>query len=367
LVTDLDIEIANIKKAIVELIDNAILAQQDQLLEVRAEREKALAELANTPNMTTYIAAIERQKKVKEQIYVYLLQKREENELSQAFTAFNSLVVSAPTGSLVPSAPKRLLILLVALFIGLLLPLALILLRELMNTKVRNRRDVEGSGLPFLGEIPATKASDNIVVHEADNSPIGEAFRIASTNMEFLAEGNGRVAMITSVDPACGKTFVAANIAAAFALKGTRTVCIDLDLRQGDLSHYVHHNAQGISAYLNGTTNDWRNLIATVDGQDQLDLIPVGTRPSNPVELLSSPRLKELFDALRAEYDWVIVDCPPVETVADAIIIARQADMSVFVVKQDLTERVSLNVIEGYNNEQKYPGIALLLNGASAS
>jgi len=366
LVTDLDVEIANIKKALVELIDNTILAQQDQLLEVREEHNKALAELANTPNKATYLVTIERQKKVKEQIYVYLLQKREENELSQAFTAFNTLVVSAPSGSMSPTAPAILPILIAALLIGLLLPLALILLREMMNTKIRNRKDVDGSTVPFIGEIPATKAGERIVVNEGDNSPIGEAFRVVRTNMEFIAEGKGHIAMITSVDPACGKTFVAANLAAAFALKGARTVCVDLDLRQGDLAHYVGRSGQGISAYLNGTTDDWNDLILSVNGHDYLDLIPVGSIPSNPVELLSNPRLKELFDGLRARYDWVIVDCPPVETVADTAIIARQADISVFVVKAGLTERTSVSVIEGYNEEQRYPGMTLLLNGTTA-
>lgn len=392
LVTDLDIEIANTKKAIVELIDNTILAQEAQLKKTNELHDKALGELANTPNKASYLVTVERQKKVKEQIYIYLLQKREENELTQVFIASNSLVVRSPYGPLTPTAPSYKKILLFALFMGLMLPLLYIWLRDLLTTTIRGNKDVVGLDTPLLGEIPFnsqnkrrcklycrrkgdSQTATNLVVRPDEHSSIGEAFRIVRTNMEFphlsseSAINNNqspKVVAVTSVDHACGKTFFAANIAATFALKGIRTICIDLDLRQGALARYASSTGQGISAYLNGTTDNWRKLVVHANGYDDFDIIHVGDTPSYPVELLSSPRLQQLINELRAEYDMVIVDCPPVEVVADTAIIARQADMTVFVVMVGKTEREMLPVIDGYYASQKYPGMTLLLNGAEA-
>lgn len=398
LITDLDIEIANTKKAIVELIDNTILAQQAQLKKVTELHDQAINDLAGTPNMATYLVTIERQKKVKEQIYVYLLQKREENELSQVFSSSNSLVVKAPTGSMFPTAPSYRRILLIALALGLLLPLAIIWMSEMMYTKVRERKDVEGMDTQLVGEIPLftsqrkirhSKSKENeskIVVSADKNSSIGEAFRIVRTNIEFKfkypnifkEEGEtsnealhasaavtpgSKVVMITSANASCGKTFVSANLAATFALKGTKTICIDLDLRQASLARYVSNVGEGICAYLDGSTDNWRDLIRPAKEYPSLNLIPAGRLPLNPVELLSSPRLEQLMNELRDEYDMVIVDCPPAEVVADATIIARQADMTIFVIKARLTDLSELPAIDGYKARGKYPDMTLLLNG----
>lgn len=390
LVSDLDIEIANIKKALVELIDNTILAQEAQLRKTNELHDQALGELANTPNKATYLVTIERQKKVKEQIYIYLLQKREENELSQVFSATNSLVVRTPYGPMTPTAPNYNIILLSALIIGLLLPLIYLWLRDVFTTTIRNHKDVAKLATPLLGEIPLDKhgakrskrlrslnsASTGFVVRDDNSNSLGEAFRIVRTNMEFRlsstkneAENNSqlpKVIAVTSVDPSCGKTFFAANIAATFAIKGIRTVCVDLDLRQGSLTRYASSNGQGISAYLSGKADNWHDLIVPVEGYEHFDILHVGDTPSYPVELLSSPRLQQLINELRGEYDVVIVDCPPVEVVADTSIITRHADMTVFVVMVGLTECDALPVIDGYYANQKYPGMALLLNGTAA-
>lgn len=397
LITDLDIEIANTKKALVELIDNTILAQKAQLAKTEELHNQALNALANTPNMATYLVTVERQKKVKEQIYVYLLQKREENELSQVFSSNSSLVVKAPTGSLFPTAPSYKLVLFIALALGLLIPLLIIWMNEMMYTKVRERKDVEGLETPLVGEIPLytsqrkirhSRSKDNeskIVVSANENSSIGEAFRIVRTNIEykfkypnmFKTEGEtsndvqhsapvnpgSKVVMITSANASCGKSFVSANLAATFAIKGTKTICIDLDLRQASMARYVANVGEGICAYLDGSTDNWRNLIRPAKEHPSLNIIPAGRLPLNPVELLSSPRLEQLMNELREEYDMVIVDCPPAEVVADATIIARQADMTIFIVKARLTDLSELPAIDGYYAKGKYPDLTLLLNG----
>lgn len=377
LVTDLDIEIANKKKALVELIDNTILAQQAQLERVNIEHDKALGELANTPNKATYLVTIERQKKVKEQIYVYLLQKREENELSQVFSAANSLVIKAPTGSSLPSSPSYRRILFAALALGLLLPLAILALLEMSDTKVRVRKDVLSMNTPLLGEVPlfdswhrsrrrrrklSKLTKPKFMVDNDRNDPIAEAFRVVRTNLEFMSENNakGKVIMVTSINANCGKTFSSANIGAAFAIKKVKTVCVDLDLRQSRLSRLTDDAHPGVSEYLSG--NDDSIRVASTQ-YEYLDLLPVGDVKINPVELLSSSRLKSLIEKLRESYDMIILDCPPVEIVADASIIAHQADMTVFVTMAGLTDLSDLPTIDNYHAGNKYPAMALLLNG----
>lgn len=384
LVIDLDNALSAMRGAIVSSIDNQINALNTQIRGFRSSEQQSTARIASNPTQAKYLLSVERQQKVKESLYLYLLQKREENELSQAFTAYNTRIITPPTGILSPIAPKKPFILLAALLAGLLIPAAILVLLESLNTKLRGRRDLERLTVPFIGEIPlhrdqqkrkllqrkAPRADRHqILVREHSRNVLNEAFRVVRTNLEFMMEADEqkKVLMVTSFNPNSGKSFISINLAASFAINGKKTIVLDLDMRKSALSKYANSPEQGISNYLNGNTKNWRELIEKVEGHPQLDLIPVGTIPPNPTELLFKPALSELLEELRQHYDAVVLDCPPVGMVADTSIIGKWVDTTVFVVRAGLLEREMLPVLENFYTEKAYQNLTVLLNGSEAA
>lgn len=389
LAVDMDKNLADMRKNIVASIDNEVNTLNTQIRGMQGIRGASTARLSSNPKQAQHLLSVERQQKVKEALYLFLLQKREENELSQAFTAYNTRVVTSPTGSMRPSSPKRRLILLGAFLLGLLVPVVLIYLREKMNSKVRGRKDIEKLTAPFVGEIPyygkkpkrrwlslinkkaelTKEENPKILVKPGSRNVINEAFRVVRTNMEFMAgsDAASKVIMLTSANPGSGKTFLSMNIATSFAIKEKKVVAIDLDMRRASLSEYVGKPKQGVSDFLNGSVEHWQDVVVPVEGHDHLFVIPVGTMPPNPAELLFSPRLQKLLDELRQQYDLIFLDCPPVEIVADASVVAKWADMTVFVVRAGLMERELLPVIEGYYKDKKFNNMSIILNGTTAA
>ena len=377
LVQDLDKKLSEMRGAIVSSIDNEVNTLNTQIRGLKGIRGSSTSRLSSNPQQAKYLLSVERQQKVKESLYLFLLQKREENELSQAFTAYNTRVITKPTGSMAPTAPASRIILILALGAGLLIPVIVIFLREVTNTKVRGRKDIEHLTIPFIGEIPQYgnkkqrrkgDAGYRILVKPKSRNVINEAFRIVRANLEFVAGADHphTVMMVTSINQGSGKTFLSANIASSFAVKEKRVIAIDLDLRRATLSKYIGSPEKGIADYLNGSVADWHKLTARPEDSGDFDIMPVGTIPPNPTELLYSPRLQQLLETLRKEYDLILLDCPPVDVVADASIIAKWADMTIFVIRAGNIEREMLPTVEEYYQEKKFNNMTMLLNGTMA-
>lgn len=376
LVGDLDMALDNMKSAIVNALDNTQATLSAQLGAVRSIHSQAIGRLSANPTQANHLLSIERQQKVKESLYLFLLQKREENELSQAFTAYNTRIIADPHGSNAPTSPVRNKILLIALAVAIFLPAVYFILRESLNSKVRGRRDLEQLSVPFVGELPQWKPKKSeekdgerrLVVRQHKRDITNEAFRVVRTNLEFMTgidEKKCHIIMLTSFNPGSGKTFITANLGSSFGIRGSRVICIDLDLRRGSLSEYVNSPKQGLTTYLGGKTDNYRELIIH-DEDASLDILPMGKMPPNPTELLYSPRLKPMLDELRGQYDYIFVDCPPVEIVADATIISRESDMTLFIVRAGLMERSMLPELERNYEDKRYNNMALLLNGTDA-
>ena len=376
LVIDMTQSLADMKQAVIRSVDNLIASLHTQIANVKRQESRVTGQIASNPNQARYLLSVERQQKVKEALYLYLLQKREENELSQAFTAYNTRVITPPYGSLNPTEPRRPFLLLVALMAGILLPLIFFMAKERMNTTVRGRKDLEGMTVPFVGEIPMYRKGRRrgwikeenireIVVKEKNRNIINEAFRVVRTNLEFMAkkEGKAKVIMVTSINAQSGKTFISMNLAAAFAIKGKKVLAIDLDMRKVLLSSYVGSPKPGIADYLGHQIDDWRSIIVQSGSQSNLDVIPVGTIPPNPTELLFDERLEQLIETLSTEYEYIFVDCPPVEIVADTAIVNKLVDMTLFVVRAGLLERALLPEIERFYTGGKLKNMAMILNG----
>ena len=384
LVKDLDQQLASLRSTILTSLDNYIKSVNIQIASSQQAQRSSQARVSDIPLQAGQLLSDERQQKVKEALYLYLLQKREENELSQAFTAYNTRVVASPSGSNAPIAPNKKMILLVALLLGLAIPFAWFYLKEILNTTVRGRKDLENLSAPFLGELPSTFQPKNlldrvritdrpedrqIVVKPHSRNVINEAFRVVRTNLEFMRgkDEGSKVLMVTSFNVGSGKTFVSANLATALAIKGKKTIVLDLDLRKRSLSIFAGEPKRGLSDWLGGQADDWHPLVVHGVGGNDLDILPVGQMPPNPAELLAEPRLAQLLDALRAEYDYIFLDCPPIEIVTDADLVAPLADITLFIVRAGLLERSMLPQVEKYYTTKKYRNMALLLNGTDST
>lgn len=381
LVIDMDQSLAAIRVAITRSIDNQIVTLNNQISTLQQTERQATSRIAASPSQAKYLLSVERQQKVKEALYLFLLQKREENELSQAFTAYNTRIVTPPQGSMAPTAPQKKNIMLVAFVIGLLLPAVIIFLRETMNTKVRGRKDLEGITVPFIGEIPLAvskkkglfrhKASEieTIVVKEGSRNIINEAFRVLRTNLEFMTgtDPKSNVIVVTSFNPGSGKSFLTMNIAVSLAIKGKKILVIDGDLRRASASSYIGSPKLGLSDYLGGRTINLSDIIVTDKKYQNLDILPVGTIPPNPTELLFNNLLKQAIERVRTQYDYVLIDCPPIELVADTQIIEKLADRTIFVVRAGLLERNMLSELENIYTEKKYKNMAVILNATESS
>lgn len=381
LVVDMDHSLHALRDAIIRTLDNYVTTLNTQLRALQQSARQTTARIAANPSQGKYLLSVERQQKVKESLYLFLLQKREENELSQAFTAYNTRVIMPPSGSMVPTAPAKKNILLIAFVVGLIVPVAIIFLRESMNTRIRGRKDLEALTLPFVGEIPQAatkkkgtsdkKSTENnpIVVHEGSRDIINEAFRVLRTNLEFMTdkEQHSNVIVVTSFNPGSGKSFLAVNIAVSLAIKQKKVLVIDGDMRHGSTSAYIGSPQTGLSNYLSGHVNNLKDIIVTDARHANLQFLPVGTIPPNPTELLFSDRLKQLIDTVRSQYDYIFIDCPPIEMVADTQIIEQLADRTLFVVRTGLLERSMLPELQRIYDEKKYKNMALILNGTVGS
>lgn len=397
LVLEQETKLAETRKVILASLDNYIYSIDSQIRMLESKVAMANNRLAASPTQEKYLLSVERQQKVKESLYLFLLQKREENEMGQAFTAYNTRIIDLANGSSIPVAPDSKKILMIALAIGLVVPIAWIYLMEVMNTTVRGHQDIEKLTVPYIGEIPyALKRKKRrfewlrklvallrsikhpgkrkhveevrqIVVRDRARDYINEAFRVVRTNLEFMLGHNGdKVVMTSSFNAGSGKTFLGMNLAMSYAIKGKKTVVVDLDLRKASLSTYVNSPEQGVAEYLNGDVKDFHEIIVKGFMRDELDVIPCGALPPNPAELLYSANLQKMIEALRQEYDYVFLDCPPAEMLADASIINKYVDLTIFVIRAELFDRSLLPKLESMYKEKRYKNMATLLNGTIA-
>ena len=386
LVVDIDSRLAALRSSILSSLDNQILSLSNSIGSLERSEQTANARVAANPRQAKYLLTAERQQKVKETLYLYLLQKREENELSQAFTSVNTRILRKPTGPNMPTSPKKMQMYLIGLVVGLLIPFGTIYAMESLNTKIRGRKDLEGLNIPIVGEIPVFKhegkkpfkfythpsrmrddlpASEDIVVKEGNRDLVNEAFRVLRTNINFItADHLPCVAMLTSFNSGSGKTFISVNLAIALGLKGKRVLLVDGDLRRGSLSRIVKKPRKGVADYLNGTERDVDSLIVPSGYNENVDVLPVGVFPPNPTELLETSRFAAMIEHLRSEYDYVLIDCPPVEMMADAQIIDKVCDRTFFVVRVALFERSMLESLDRTYKTKKFKNMSVILNGA---
>lgn len=383
-------ELNSLRKNIYASVKNHIRTIDIQLKSLKAYHGETTDKISSNPGQAKHLLSIEREQKVKESLYMFLLQKKEENEISLNYKPSPTTIIDMPYGSGKPTSPKRLRILVAAVLIGIILPVTFIFIRATFDESVRDRHDVEHHcDIPFLGEVPysgrdlsfdgllmrlgivhKTKPSGIVVGKDLLNAS-NEAFRVLRNNMDasfagqFLSEG-GKSYLIKSTQIEVGKTFVAMNLALVRAIGGERVLFIDGDLRQASASRLWFAPLLGLTDYLNGDEDDYRKLLFQPEGYPMLDVLPTGALPTNPTELLKSPLLDQLLLTAKEHYDCIIIDSPTSGMLADADIIERAVDCTMFVIRAGRFNRYQLNEIsqiQATNSESKLQYI--ILNGVS--
>lgn len=370
-VQELNNSLRAMKQSIIRAVDNMIVSLNVKRNDAQNREMRAQDRVTAIPTKERQMLSIERQQKIKEALYLFLLNKREENALSQAMADNNARVIDGAEGSNAPISPNRNRILLLGLLVGIALPGAVCLAILFMDTRVHGRKDIEGvTSVPYLGEIPLDKEAMKdhrkkvMAVKEQGDDIVSEAFRILRTNMAFLSKKDkpAQVITFTSFNIRAGKTFIARNLSMSLAYMKKRVVMVDLDIRKGTLSRHFGHYHVGVTNYLSDNTVKVDDIIQHQEG---FDLIPAGILAPNPAELLMDNRLDELMNELRTRYDYIIADNVPVGLIADATIANRIADLTIFVVRAGKLDRRQLPDIEKLYQEKKLKNMALVLNGAN--
>lgn len=371
-VLELNNSLRAMKQNIIRAVDNMIVSLNVQRSDAQSREMRAQNRITSIPTKERKMLSIERQQKVKEALYLFLLNKREENALSQAMADNNARVIDGAEGSNSPISPNRNRILLLGLLVGLAIPSLACLGILFLDTRVHSRKDVEDIvSVPYLGEIPQDKEAGKLneqespflLAKEQRDSTVSEAFRILRTNMAFMARKDlpQQVIIFTSLNEGAGKTFISKNLGMSLVLAKKKVILIDMDIRRGTLSRQLHLHKTGLTNYLADATLSAEDIIQHQDG---FDIIAAGAIAPNPAELLMDERLDNLVTELRRRYDYIVVDSVPVGIIADATISNRIADLTIFVARAGKLDRRQLPEIEQLYKENKLHNMALVLNGA---
>lgn len=365
-IKEMDANLREMRQAILVSLKGFSSSVDLQVRQAQREENELKNTIAAVPQKEKKVIDITRQQVIKETLYTYLLNKREETALQLAISEANIRIIEYPFGSTVPISPRSKIIMLAALLFGCALPFVIIYAISLLNMGVRGRGDIEKyTTIPVIGEIPHVAENfdrSQIIVSEKSNDTLSEAFRLLRFNLNFVKK-DARTIMFTSTVPSEGKTFISRNFAQTLALAGKSVILLDTDIRKRtQTALYNAQRREGLTSYLTGSEDNLSNLIIKGDEKYKVDLLPAGVRPPNPAELLMSDRLDQLIEELKKMYDYIIVDNVPAQVVADAGIVNRIADLTIYVVREGTIDRRYLPELERLHKENKFNNLTILIN-----
>ncbi len=357
---------ANVLNSLTQQLSTLKITRND----LKRKESEINTKIAQTPRQEREFRIIDRQQKVKEALYLYLLEKREETNISMAATELNAKIIDKAIPVSGAVSPKKSIIMLAGLVIGLIIPFVIIYLINLLDTKIKSRLDIEGkTPIPFLGDVPSSDTPNQLIDINSRSSS-AEAIRIIRTNLEFMLhkqEGKSKTIFLTSTFSGEGKTFVSANLAATIALSGKKTILVGADLRNPRISDYINSPEKGVSNYLTNTNTTIDGFISKVDGFKNFHILPAGTIPPNPAELLMGDKVAEMFAYLKENFDYIIIDNAPVSLVTDTLLIAKYADSFIYVIRANKLDKKMLEIPEGLYRENKLPNMSILLNDTDST
>jgi tyrosine-protein kinase Etk/Wzc len=366
-VVALDQQIASLKLNVSESLSRMQASLNIQKRNLKGQEGLLDSKIGKIPVQERQFRVIARQQKVKEELYLYLLEKREETAISLAATAPNARVIDAAKASNIPVSPKKNTIYLAALLLGLLIPFGIIYINDLLDTKVKNRLDITDKfNIPFLGDIPKS-LTPNEIIDTTSRTSTAEALRIVRANLDFMLnqvpDGRAKSIFLTSTISGEGKTFLSVNLASIFAHSGKKVLLIGMDIRKPKLNEYIGiTKTKGLTDYLSSKNEPISDFITEYKGYKNLDVLLAGSIPPNPTELLMNTKVDELFAQFKKDYDFIIVDTAPVSLVSDTLIVAKYADTFVYVVRANHMDKRMLSIPDILHKENKLPNMAFILN-----
>lgn len=369
-VVNLDASIRAMRSNVLTTINSVQRGLTITKADLERQAGKYAGRITNAPGQERQLVSISRQQEIKAGLYLMLLQKREENAITLASTANNARMVDEALADVIPVSPKGKMIYLVALILGIAVPVSVIYIIELFKYKIEGRPDVEKiTSLPIIGDIPFSEDKSPegaIVVHENQNDLMAETFRNVRTNVLYMMKSDEKVILVTSTTTGEGKTFIASNLAVSLALLGKKIVIIGLDIRKPGLnkSFQLSRKEQGISQFLADPEHtDLMSLVQVSNINPNLYILPGGPIPPNPTELVARESLPQAIEILKKHFDYIILDTAPIGMVTDTQLISRVAHASIYVCRADYTHKADYALINELNEQKKLPNLCTIING----
>ena len=367
MIVNLDTSIRAMKSNVQAAINGTLQG----LLIVKADLEREAGRfsrrISDAPGQERQYVSIARQQEIKAGLYLMLLQKREENAITLAATANNAKIIDEPVATGGPLSPKPNMIYMIALVLGVGMPVGVIFLIGLTKFKIEGRGDVEKlTRLPIVGDVPLTnEKAGSIAVFENQNTLMSETFRHIRTNLQFMLENDQKVILVTSTVSGEGKSFISSNLAISLSLLGKRVIIVGLDIRKPGLNKIfnIPRKEQGITQYLSNPEKNLMDFVQPSDVSKNLYILPGGIVPPNPTELLARDGLDKAIETLKKNFDYVILDTAPVGMVTDTLLIGRVADLSVYVCRADYSRKAEFTLINELATDNKLPNICTVING----
>ena len=366
-IINLDTSIGAMKENVQVSLDRVLRGLFITKADLDREASRYSRRISEAPGQEREFVSIARQQEIKAGLYLMLLQKREENAITLAATANNAKIIDDAIADDAPVSPKRKMIYLIALVLGVGIPVGVIYLLELTKFKIEGRSDVEKlTSVPIVGDIPLTDEKQGaIAVFENQNNLMSETFRNIRTNLQFMLENDKKVILVTSTVSGEGKSFISANLAISLSLLGKKVVIVGLDIRKPGLNKVfnIPRKEVGITQYLANPEKNLMDLVQLSDVSKNLYILPGGTVPPNPTELLARDGLDKAIETLKKNFDYVILDTAPVGMVTDTLLIGRVADLSVYVCRADYTHKNEYTLINELAEKDKLPNLCTVING----
>ena len=366
-IINLDTSIHAMKENVQVSLDRVLRGLFITKADLDREASRYSRRISEAPGQEREFVSIARQQEIKAGLYLMLLQKREENAITLAATANNAKIIDDAIADDAPVSPKRKMIYLIALVLGVGIPVGVIYLLELTKFKIEGRSDVEKlTSVPIVGDIPLTDEKQGaIAVFENQNNLMSETFRNIRTNLQFMLENDKKVILVTSTVSGEGKSFISANLAISLSLLGKKVVIVGLDIRKPGLNKVfnIPRKGVGITQYLANPEKNLMDLVQLSDVSKNLYILPGGSVPPNPTELLARDGLDKAIEMLKKNFDYVILDTAPVGMVTDTLLIGRVADLSVYVCRADYTHKNEYTLINELAENNKLPNLCTVING----
>jgi len=364
-IVNLEAQLLKIKKSISQSLANLKASLNISLRGIQQQENRLNSKISAAPKQEREFRDIQRQQQIIEGLYLYLLQKREENAITLAATQPNAKVIDSAFGNDTPVAPKRKIVYLAGILIGLLVPFSVLYLLFLLDNKVHSRKDIEGVvKAPYLGDIPKSVLDTKVVVSGNDRNSVAESFRLLRTNINFMLskeKEHGKLIFLSSTIAGEGKTFISINLAAALALSNKKVLLLGADIRNPKIHEYLNIVPEkGLTHFLMDTNITFNEIINSV--KEGFDIVQSGVIPPNPSELLMNGRFEEALAYGKEHYDYVIVDTAPVNLVTDTLLLGQQADLFIYIIRANFLDKRLLEVPKLFYSEKRLPNMAVLLN-----